>query len=262
MPKASGAAQAGPPATIPAVVAEAWVTHTDRRFLRLSEVLVRGLARVSSRPIVVFTVDTDLDYDSPNLIARRIESGGEPIPYLKLRAILESEVEHGVYLDADNVPNRGVDALFAAPPEVGAYPLLPRHPRDLGDEVNGGLMAKLGVTAKSMPYVHSCTVAFSPACREFLLECQAISRDCEGRGEPPPVVDETVFNVLLWKHGATRALPACNIPYRFFDGYLDGTYPEDPEFAQRFAGHPYFFHTFHYCKDPARAAAMLDRLLG
>ena len=43
--------------------------------------------------------------------------------------------------------------------------------------------ATLGVTAKSMPYVHSCTVAFSPACREFLEECQAISRDCEGRGD-------------------------------------------------------------------------------
>ncbi|HEV7518814.1 MAG TPA: hypothetical protein VGR07_21160 [Thermoanaerobaculia bacterium] len=244
------------------MIREAFVTHTDRRFLRLSEVLVHGLARFSSRPVVVFGVDVDVDYDSPNLIKRRIESGGLHIAYLKLRAILESGVEHGVYLDADNVPNQGVDALFAAPPEVGAYPLLPRHPRDLGDEVNGGLMGQLGVQAKSMPYVHSCTLAFAPACREFLAECLAVARDCDRRGDHPPVVDETIVNVLLWKHGATRYLPSCNIPHRFFERYLDGTYADDPEFAARFRGYPYHFHTFHYCKDPERAASMLARLPG
>jgi hypothetical protein len=210
--------------------------------------------------VVVFGVDVDIDYDAPNLRKRRIESGGEHIAYLKLRAILDSGVEHGVYLDADNVPNRGVDALFAAPPEVGAYPLLPRHPRDLGDDVNGAFMERLGVTAKSMPYVHSCALAFSPACRAFLEECQRVSRDCDRTAEHPPVVDETILNVLLWKHGATRYLPSCNIPHRFFERYLDGTYEGDPEFAARYRGHPYAFHTFHYCKDPERARSMLDRL--
>jgi len=36
------------------MIPEAFVTHTDRRFLRLSEILVRGLAHFSSRPVVVF----------------------------------------------------------------------------------------------------------------------------------------------------------------------------------------------------------------
>jgi hypothetical protein len=243
------------------MIPEAFVTHTDRRFLRLSEVLVRGLAHFSRRPVVVFGVDVDIDYDAPNLVKRRIESDGEHIAYSKLRAILESEVEHGVYLDADNVPNRGVDALFAAPPEVGAYPLLPRHPRDLGDDVNGEWMGRLGVREKSMPYVHSCTIAFSPACRAFLEECQRVCGDCDRTGEHPPVVDETILNALLWKHGATRSLSSCNIPHRFFERYLDGTFESDPEFESRFGGHPYHFHTFHYCKDPERAQSMLDRLL-
>ena len=246
------------------MIQEAFVTHTDARFLPLSEILVRGLARFSRRPVVVFGVDVDIPYDAPNLIKRRIESQGEHIAYLKFRAILDSGVERGIYLDADNVPNRGVDALFSAPEElggVGGYPLLPRHPRDLGDEVNGGFMARLGVRAKSMPYVHSCALAFAPSCRPFLEECREVGRDCDRRGEHPPVVDETIVNVLLWQHGATRHLPSCNIPHRFFERYLDGTYVGDPEFESRYRGHPYHFHTFHYCKDPARARAMLDRLL-
>ncbi len=164
------------------MIPEAFVTHTDRRFLRLSEVLVRGLARFSTRPVVVFGVDVDVDYDAPNLVKRRIESGGGHIAYQKLRAILLSEVEHGIYLDADNVPNRGVDALFAAPPEVGDYPLLPRHPRDLGDDVHGAWRERLGVAGKSTPYLHSCTVAFAPGCRAFLEECLAVTQECDRRG--------------------------------------------------------------------------------
>jgi hypothetical protein len=246
------------------MIPEAWVTHTDRRFLRLSEILVRGLAQFSSRPVVVVGVDVDVDYDAPNLLRRRIEGGGEHIAYSKFRAILESGVERGIYLDADNVPNRGVDGLFDAVRElggVGDLPLLPRHPRDLGDEVNGPLMARLGVWAKSMPYVHSCALAFAPSCQAFLEECQAVGRDCDRSGEHPLVVDETIVNVLLWKHGATRYLPSSNIPHRFFERYLDRSYPEDPEFRARYLGHPYHFRTFHYCKDPERAGAMLDRLL-
>src|SRR5947199_9916877 len=99
--RARGAALRPAPRRARGVIPEAFVTHTDRRFLRLSEVLVRGLAHFSSRPVVVFGVDVDVDYDAPNLIRRRIESDGEHIAYLKLRAILDSEVEHGVYLNPD-----------------------------------------------------------------------------------------------------------------------------------------------------------------
>src|SRR5947199_8322437 len=98
--RARGAALRPAPRRARGVIREAFVTHTDHRFLRLSEVLVRGLARFSSRPVVVFGVDVDVDYDSPNLIKRRIESGGEPIAYLHLQAIITSGVGHGACLDA------------------------------------------------------------------------------------------------------------------------------------------------------------------
>ena len=244
----------------------AWVTHADARFLPLAEVLIEGLAAFSRLPVVLYAVDppADFAYRAPNVIVRRLAGAGRHIAYLKLTALLDAldaGLERGVYLDADHVPTPEVDRLFAAAGGAGDVPLLPRHPRDLGDEVNGALMAELGVTAKSMPYAHSCALGFGPACRPFLAECDAVARACERRGVHPPVVDETIVNVLLWKRGARRQLPSANLPHRLFESWLGGSLESDPEFTARYAGHPYQVATFHYCKDPARARAMLAAIV-
>jgi hypothetical protein len=243
--------------------AACWITHADARFLPLARVLAEGLAAFSRHPLVLYSVDAEPGFEIPGLVVRCLAGGGRHIAYLKLTALLDaldSGVRAGVYLDADHVPTPEVDRLFAAATAAGPageLPLLPRHPRDLGDEVNGALMAELGVAAKSMPYAHSCAMGFGPACRAFLAECDAVARGCERRGAHPPVVDETIVNVLLWRHGATRQLPSANLPHRLFESWLAGRLAEDPEFLSRYAGHPWQAATFHYCKDPARARAML-----
>jgi hypothetical protein len=252
--------------TPPPLPAAAWVTHADARFLPLARVLAEGLAVFSRRPLVLYAVDGGTETETwpdlavPNLIVRRLAGAGRHIAYLKLAAILDaldSGVERGIYLDADHVPTPAVDRLLEMCCEVGETPLLPRHPRDLGDEVNGALMAELGVAAKSMPYAHSCTLGFAPSCRPFLAECAAVARGCERRGTHPPVVDETIVNVLLWKWGARRQLPSVNLPHRLFESWLAGRLTEDPDWRERYAGHPWEALTFHYAKDPARARAML-----
>jgi hypothetical protein len=240
-----------------------WVTHADVRFLPLARVLAEGLAAFSHHPLVLYAIDSDPaepDLGSPRLVVRRVEGAGRHIAYLKLAVLLDaldSGVARGVYLDADHVPTPAVDRLFEMARDPGELPLLPRHPRDLGDEVNGALMAELGVKTKSMPYAHSCAMGFAPPCRPFLAECDAVARERERRGSHPPVVDETIVNVLLWKHGATRQLPSANLPHRLLESWLAGRLEEDPEFQVRYAGHPWEAATFHYCKDPARARAML-----
>jgi hypothetical protein len=250
--------------------AACWITHADARFLPLARVLARGLAAFSRRPLVLYAVDADPGEvgpeAAPGLVVRPMAGGGRHIAYLKLAALLDAldaGVEAGVYLDADHVPTPEVDRLFAAATATelaGGLPLLPRHPRDLGDEVNGALMAELGVARKSMPYAHSCAMGFGPACRAFLVECDAVARDCERRGAHPPVVDETIVNVLLWKHGAARQLASANLPHRLFESWLSGSLEGDPEFLSRYAGHPWQAATFHYCKDPARARWMLETM--
>jgi hypothetical protein len=238
----------------------AWVTHADARFLPLARVLIEGLAAFSRLPVVLYAIDADPGFASPNLAVRRIASGGRRVAYLKLTALLDAldhGLERGVYLDADQVPTPAVDRLLELAAGPGATPLLPRHPRDLGDEVNGALMAELGVAAKSMPYVHSCAIGFAPACRPFLAECDAVARAIERRGTHPPVVDETILNVLLWKWRASRQLPSVNLPHRLYESWLAGRLEDDPAFQERYAGHPWEALTFHYCKDPERARAML-----
>ena len=248
--------------TGPALPAACWITHADARFLPLAHVLADGLAAFSRHPLVVYEVDSDTV--PAGGLARRLASGGRRVAYLKFTALLDAldaGVERGIYLDADHVPTPAVDRLFDLAAEMGETPLLPRHPRDLGDEVNGALMAELGVTAKSMPYAHSCTLAFGPSCRRFLAECDEVARERDRRGDHPPVVDETIANVLLWRWGATRQLPSVNLPHRLFESWLAGRLEDDPELLARYRGHPWEALTFHYAKDPLRARAMLNAML-
>jgi hypothetical protein len=239
---------------------EAFVTHADASYLRLSEILVRGLAHFSTRPVVVYGVGTDVDYDAPNLIRRRLDDRPGEIYCAKFRILAECGLERGVYLDADHVPNRGIDSLFEACGQAADYPLVPRHPQDLGKDQRQ-LMDKFGVARQTMPFVHTCCMAFSSGCAPFFAECYRASQEVVRRPRGVELLsDEPLLNVMLWRRGATRQLDCCNILWEFAGGYLDGSYASDPNFVWHYGGHPYRFHTFHYCKDPAAAARLLDAL--
>src|SRR5262249_3110487 len=120
----------------------------------------------------------------------------------------------------------------------------------------------LGVAAKSMPYVHTCVLGVAPTCRPFLAECDAVARDCERRGVPVPVVDETIVNVLLWKWGATRQIPSVNLPHRLFESWRDGTLAAPPDSRERSGAHPWEALAFHSGRAPARARAILAGMAG
>jgi hypothetical protein len=240
---------------------EAFVTHADASYLRLSEILVRGLAHFSTRPVVVYGVGTDVDYDAPNLIRRRLDDRPGEIYCSKFRILAECGLERGVYLDADHVPNRGIDSLFEACRQAADYPLVPRHPQDLGRDQRQ-LMDQLGVTRQTMPFVHTCCMAFSRGCAPFFAECYRAGQEAVRRSRGGELLsDEPLLNVMLWRRGATRQLDCCNILWEFAGEYLDGSYASDPNFAWHYGGHPYCFHTFHYCKDPVVAARLLDDLV-
>jgi hypothetical protein len=244
-----------------AMIREAFITHAGASYLRLSEVLVRGLAHFSSRPVVVYGVGTEVDYAAPNLIKRTLDERPGEIYSVKFRILAECGVERGVYLDADQVPNRGIDELFAAAGRAEDHPLAPRHPQELG-HLQCELMAELGVARQTMPFVHSCCLAFSGRCADFFTECHRVSEEASRRHPAgAPVLDEPLLNVMLWRRGATRQLDCCNIAFRFAGLYLDGSYAADPDFLRHYAGHPFRFHTFHYCKDPAAAARLLAALV-
>lgn len=236
---------------------EGFVAFADRKFVPLLGVLIDSVLTFSDRPIIAYGVNIDLPWaPTPRLTTRRIDAQrtwfrGPPrvrdLWALKSRTILASGLRYGVYCDADAVVNKGVDTLFAASRDVGDYPLCPRHPQDPDNQAIE--MRRLGVRCKSMPYVHGHLV-FSERCRPFLEEWNSL---CRRRAAAAPNADETLLNVLLWKHDATRHLPAYDPYFEQVERYLRGL-PLEGYDADTVC------HIFHGCKDHARAAAILARL--
>ena len=238
---------------------EAFVAFADEAFFPLLRVLIDSVEAFSTRPIIAYGINADLPWpETPQLITRRIDARPRwwrstfqirEVWRLKSRAIFESNLSRGVYVDSDSVLNRGIDQLFDWSARVGSYPLCPRHPQDPDNQQHE--MRELGVTAKSMPYVHA-HVIFAASCRPFLEEWD---RECERLAPSAPVGDETVLNVLLWKHGARDYLPAYDPYFATIDDFYAGRPPAHygPECDVR----PLIFHG---CKDPLEARTMLERL--
>lgn len=239
---------------------ELFLTYADAAYLPLTEVLVRGLAHFSRRRVMVFGVNADVPYDSRNLIKRRIDCSRHEIYTLMFRILLESEIERGVYLDADNVPNRGIDELFAAARQVEEHPLVPRHPTDLVPHYRG-LMERLGVRTPTLPYVQTCSMAFATSSAPFFRDCLDTAEELAGTWPAQQGLDEPIVNIMLWKKGARRHLDCCNIYHRLYETYLDGTYATTELFRRELKGLPHKFLTFHYCKDLKRARRLLAGLL-
>lgn len=239
---------------------QCYITHCDAAFLPLAGVLAEGLAAFSSRPLVLYAVNTDVDFRYPNLTVRRLHSPpGNHLTYLKFRAMLDTPTEHGIYLDADHVPTPRVDEIFQLSRPAGEdYPLLPRHPSDLESNLVADLMEDLQVEEKNLPYLHSCCMSWTPRCRSFLRRCWNLSRQFDASGRHPFVWDESLVNVLLWKQGAKRYLPCLNIDKKHFPAWDSDRLLEDPEFARRYARHPYRLATFHGCKNRAAARRILQ----
>ncbi|HSR70464.1 MAG TPA: hypothetical protein VLU25_21220 [Acidobacteriota bacterium] len=239
---------------------QCYITHCDAAFLPLARVLAEGLEAFSSRPLILYAVNTEVDFAYPNLTVRRLDSPpGNHITYLKFRAMLDTPTEHGVYLDADHVPTPSVDEIFQlSRPADEDYPLLPRHPSDLKANLVADLMENLQVDEKNLPYLHSCCMSWTPRCRSFLRRCWSLSRRFDASGRHPFVWDESLVNVLLWKRRAERYLPCLNIDKKHFPDWVSGTLHENREFRRRYAAHPFRLTTFHGCKSEAGARRMLD----
>jgi FkbM family methyltransferase len=128
----------------------------------------------------------------------------------------ELGIIEGVYLDSDSVARYNIDDLMLEIKNVKNYPLLSRGVYEVMLDENGNgdierpLMNYLGVKERSMMYVQSNIVVFTNQCKEFMEEWK---KTCEDETillnfeKWAPYQDETVANVLLWKHGYTEHLP-------------------------------------------------------
>jgi len=151
-------------------IEEAFVTFATGNYFSLLEVLLDSIHYFSKRPVVAYGINADIPFslqNYPRLIKKRIDVDLKKVKifHMKPRIILESNVQFGVYVEADDIVNDGVDILFQECRSIQEYPLCPRHPDDPNNQKP--IMQALGVKEKTMPYVHG-HVLFADFCRPLI----------------------------------------------------------------------------------------------
>ena len=233
----------------PVTIAEGFVTFATSNYFPLLEVTLASVHEFSTRPIVAYGVNADIPFSCerfPRLIKRRIDIdlSRMNIFVLKPWIMLDSKINYGIYIEADDIVNAQVDELFDFAHMVKDYPLCPYHPQQPDNQQS--IMRLLGVSYKSMPYVHA-HVIFSQSCRSFIQEwyqacLEHINKAC--------CYDETILNVLLWKYGATRYVPLYDAYYMRVNEFFEGKHLENP----------YEFCMIHGCKNPLEAHQIFYQL--
>ncbi len=189
---------------------EAFVTFSNNKpeYLALLTNLLDSVHYFSTRPIIAYGIDVDLDLDVnkyPRLIKRRLsrKDCGPSIYFCKIHAIIESKLDYGVHLEADSVVNWNVDILFDVVHRWPySLPLAPRHPDDPGNYARFLKKFKLGFNNRTTPYIHA---QFSWNYRAYPFFQRALGLMRRGYFVGANY-DETGINILLWQAKANHTL--------------------------------------------------------
>ena len=224
-------------------------------YLELTNILVESVLNFSDKPIEVFAINFDYIHSSDRVISRRIDVQNEnfaTICYSKLYSTLNSSFDYGIQLDADFIITKDMDKLFEDAKKIIDKPLGSLHPSDPNNQKN--IMDYLGVTEKSQPYVHA-TYLFSKDCKPFFQECYDFSNWLYSKNIAPQNYDETIYNVMLWKH-KSNSIVDCYDPYYAF--FLDHNQKET-------CGYGWMenvnFYSCHGIKDPLFAKTILEKMI-
>ena len=195
---------------------------TNNNYCELSEIMIKSLNNFSNYKIILYCVD----FDKPsyannykNLICKRLDWNNKfNIFYLKpliiLDAITNMGVKNGIYIESDDIATKNIDNLFKECERISDYPLCPIHPCDPNNQQN--VMDKMNVSKKkTMPYIHG-HVVFTDKTKLFIKEwCDTCiklgNRTCANW-------DETILNVLFWKHKINDYI---NYIYDPYYSYID-----------------------------------------
>lgn len=260
-----------------------YITHTTKNYRETTFGLIYSLLEYSNYPILVFTVNFNinevfnpfknneniyfinymdnlspeeavlLETDYGKYVDRRFNSTYK-ILSMKSKVLLkafELGIKDGVYLDSDSIVRYNVDDLMLEIKNVKNYPLLTRGVYDImldngkGD-IERPLMDYLGVKERSMAYVQSNIVVFTNQCKEFIEEWKATCEDetiLLNFEKWAPYQDETIANVLLWKHGCTEHLPMHHFNIRnlkFVEEFEKFNDTDKSKYSENMLGFPFY----------------------
>lgn len=211
-----------------------FVTTGNQGYMPLIETLVRSIYEFSNYKVIVYGVDCDVPFDSPNLIKRRIN----PKPhseydkwYWKQHACRESLKEdftNFVWIDGDVVVNHNIDDINGYFHLLTDYPISDVHRAQefYGEYVPGKmqffnqeLSEHLNVP-KSSPYAHVCMYIYNKRCKWWFDKI--ISLYLETPIEDYRRLffwnDEGIDNALRWLNKCNTFLPLSNFDTSSYDG--------------------------------------------
>ncbi len=241
---------------------KAYVTYATKNYFPLVEILLESVQAFSKYPIVVVGVNEDVPFPEfrfPFLVKKRIDIPGiqvgnanpsgpticlREVWFQKPRAILEANVKHGIFVDADCILAPHCDELFQYC-EKTSYPLcflsnneIDFQRNDWFDQSIRYSMMVVGIDTMSMHYVNNPVIVFSQKHNALIKEWDDV---CVKFGiQGANVSDEQLLNAILWKYGATEHLPLLPCVWTATE-----------------AEHPYVFHG---CKDVRKGKEILRAL--
>ncbi|CAF3428488.1 unnamed protein product [Rotaria socialis] len=202
---------------------EAFVVFSDNRpnYLALLGNLLDSVHYFSTRPVIAYGIDVDLALDAtryPRLIKRRLarKDCGYSVYFCKIYAIVHSQLDYGVQLEADSVVNWNVDILFDVIRRWPySLPLAPRHPDDPMNYRYFLNRFGLRLTDRTTPYMHA-QFSWNYRAYPFLRRALALMRDNNFNGAN---LDETGMNILLWQAKANHTLCRIDPFFTYLDEY-------------------------------------------
>lgn len=220
-----------------------FVTTGNLGYMSTIEKLVESLNEFSKNKILVYGVDCDVPFESPNMIKRRIDPPKHSEHdkwYWKQYACVEAlkeDYERFMWIDGDVVANYNIDTISQYFPQLENYPLPDVHINEefsgyYNDE-NGNKQVQLfnrkvaekWNVAPSQPYMHVCMFIFNKECKWWFEELinHYMSVDLRYYSSYFLWNDEGIDNAMRWKYGFKKHLPNSNFDTSGYDGDLGFT---------------------------------------
>jgi hypothetical protein len=239
-----------------------YVTYVNNnpKYQLLSDILIESILSFSKYDIHVFCINHNKNHSSSRVHFTNVSLSEETffsICNIKPLAAIESIFDCGIILDSDVIITSDLDNLFdEVDNDLLDVPIAPIHPDDVS--INQEFLNFLGVKSKTQHYVHADTYIFNKKSTGFLEECYKVGLDCISKNIIPSVVDETIFNALLWKQEKTNAYNYVYDP--FYECFLDFNISNLNKHGYD-TSKPIKKYICHGCKDPIQAKQIYDNLL-
>lgn len=214
-----------------------FVTAGNLSYMLVIQKLVESLNEFSKNKVIVYGIDCDVPFDSPNMIKHKIlppkysEHDKWYWKHYACIASLNEEYENFVWIDGDSVANYNIDTIEKYFPQIENYPLSDIHVQEefFGVYQENGenktqyfseRLSDLWGISRSQPYMHTCLFIYNKKCKWWFEELIENYKSTDLKDYKKYLLwnDETIDNVMRWKYGFKKHLPLSNFDTSSYDG--------------------------------------------